>query len=54
VIKRIAVRYRLRVDPEADRSTIDRVHGFHASRCPVAKTIGACVEITTDLELVEA
>jgi hypothetical protein len=25
--------------------------GFHADRCPVARTIGGCVDITTSLEL---
>ena len=36
---------------EAKRATIDRVLGFHAERCPVARTIGGCVEISTSLEL---
>lgn len=54
MIKRIHVRYRLAVDAEADRATIDRVLGFHQERCPVARTIRGCVDLTTELELVEA
>jgi uncharacterized OsmC-like protein len=27
------------------------VLGFHAERCPVARTIGGCVAISTSLEL---
>jgi hypothetical protein len=32
-------------------ATIERVLGFHADRCPVARTIGSCVAISTSLEL---
>lgn len=53
MIKRISVRYRLSVDPEADRAAIDRVMGFHADRCPVARSIRDSIAITTDIELVE-
>ena len=31
--------------------SIERVLGFHADRCPVARTIGGCVAISTSLEL---
>jgi uncharacterized OsmC-like protein len=56
VVKRIHVTYHLAVDEavvadEAKRAAIDRVLGFHAERCPVARTIGGCVDITTSLEL---
>jgi uncharacterized OsmC-like protein len=56
VVKRIHVTYHWAVDEaviadEAQRATIDRVLGFHAERCPVARTIGGCVDITTSLEL---
>lgn len=50
-MRRIRVTYHLTVEPEADRATIERVHGFHRERCPVARTIGACVDITTELVL---
>jgi uncharacterized OsmC-like protein len=50
VIKRIHVRYRLRVD-DGDRETAERVHAVHARACPVYRTISGCVEITTELLL---
>jgi uncharacterized OsmC-like protein len=50
VIRRIHVRYQLQVDP-AKREVVERVHGFHADYCPVARTIGDCVMITTSLEM---
>ena len=53
VIKRIHVRYELRVSPDADRAAIDRAHDTHPPRCPVARTIGGCVDITTELHLIE-
>jgi uncharacterized OsmC-like protein len=52
VIRRVHVRYRLRADPEK-REAIDRVLEFHARKCPVARTIGDCVNISTELELIE-
>ncbi|MGH2682343.1 MAG: hypothetical protein ACRDIX_03830 [Actinomycetota bacterium] len=51
VIRRVHVLYRLRADPER-REAIDRVLGFHARKCPVARTIGDCVDISTELELI--
>lgn len=51
VIARITVTYHLAVDADADRAAIDRVMGFHQERCPVARTIGACVDITTQIRL---
>jgi uncharacterized OsmC-like protein len=50
VVRRIHVTYRLAAD-ERQRATIDRVLGLHASRCPVARTIGGCVAISTSLDL---
>jgi uncharacterized OsmC-like protein len=50
VVKRIHVTYRLAAD-EAQRATIERVLGLHADRCPVARTIGGCVAISTSLDL---
>jgi len=52
VIKRIHVTYHLKTAPE-NRETVERVHGFHADYCPVAKTIRGCVDITTSLEIEE-
>ena len=56
MVKRIHVTYHLAVDQavvddEKKRAAIDRVLGFHAERCPVARSIGGCVQITTGLEL---
>jgi hypothetical protein len=39
------------VADEKQRSAIDRALGSHADRCPVARTIGGCVAITTTLDL---
>ena len=51
VIRRIRVRYRLSGCPEDKREAAERAHGFHASRCPVARSIGGSIEITTQLEV---
>jgi uncharacterized OsmC-like protein len=50
VIKRIRVRYRLTGCPEDKREAAERAHSFHAGRCPVARSIGGSIEITTQLE----
>jgi uncharacterized OsmC-like protein len=55
VLRRIHVRYTLRVDSAmrpAMRGMIDRAHEHHASKCPVARSIGGSVDITTELDLV--
>ena len=52
VIKSIHVRYHLAGVPADKREAAERSHAFHASRCPVAKTIGGCIAITTELEFV--
>ena len=48
VIKRIHVRYHLKA-PADQHEIAERVHGFHADYCPVARSIGGCIEITTEL-----
>ena len=48
VIKRIRVTYHLKLQPE-QRETAEKVHGFHADYCPVARTMKGCVDITTEL-----
>ena len=50
VVRRIHVTYYLRVAPE-HRAIAERVHGFHANYCPVARTIRHCVDISTSLVL---
>jgi len=47
VIRRIHVLYRLKAD-EAERETIERVHGFHADRCPVYRTLKDSIDVTTE------
>ncbi len=51
VIRKITVRYRLRIPAEA-RAEAKRVHGFHARFCPVARSISPAIEVATTLELV--
>ena len=51
MIRRITVRYRLPV-PEERRAEAERVHGFHARACPVARSLEGAIEIRTELELV--
>ncbi len=48
LIKRIHVRYYLKLLRE-QREAAERAHGLHADRCPVARTLKGCVEITTEL-----
>jgi uncharacterized OsmC-like protein len=53
VIKRIRVHYQLTRCPAEKREAAERAHSFHASRCPVAKSISGSIEITTELEFAE-
>jgi len=53
VIKRIHVRYHLRLDPDTDREKVERAFSHHMPRCPVYRSIGAAVEMTTSLEVSE-
>ena len=50
VVRRIHVAYHLRLLPEK-REVAERVHGFHAGYCPLARSIRGCVDITTSLEM---
>ena len=50
VVRRIHVTYHLRIAPDK-REVATRVHGFHAEHCPLARSIGGCVAITTSLEV---
>jgi uncharacterized OsmC-like protein len=51
LVKRIHAHYKLRAAAE-HRETIERVHGFHQDRCPVARSIKGAIEVTTSYELV--
>lgn len=50
VIRRIHVTYHLKADEE-NRETVERVHGFHARKCPVYRSICDSIDITTEIEL---
>ncbi len=50
MIKRIHVRYELPI-PEARRKDAERVHGFHARFCPVARSLEGAIAISTELLL---
>jgi len=50
VIRRIHVTYHLKA-AEEHRETVERVHGVHADRCPVYRTLHRCVDITTQYVL---
>jgi organic hydroperoxide reductase OsmC/OhrA len=50
VIKRITVHYRLSV-PADRREEAERVHGFHARFCPVARSLEGGIDVRTELEL---
>ena len=52
VIRRIHVTYELADTEPEDRETVERVLGFHADYCPVARTLQGAVEITTSLSYV--
>lgn len=54
VVKRIHVRYRLRVQKdlfEEKKEAIDRAMTFHPDRCPVARSIKAAIALSTELEV---
>lgn len=54
ILRRVEVTYHLQVGADADRDTIERVHGFHAERCPVYRSIHPQIQVTTRLEVVDA
>lgn len=49
ILKRIRVRYTLAGCPQDKREAAERAHAFHASRCPVARSIEAAIPVTTQL-----
>ncbi len=50
VIRRIHVTYRLKAGEDV-RETVERVHGLHANRCPVYRTLKDSMDITTEYVL---
>jgi uncharacterized OsmC-like protein len=51
VIKRIHVTYKLRLEADADRDTVERAFRHHMPKCPVYRSIGGCIDVTTSLEV---
>ncbi len=49
MLKRIQVRYLLTVDATVDLAVVERVHAFHADKCPVARSIRDAITVTTEL-----
>lgn len=56
VVRRVHVKYRLLVDQldEDTREKVDRCMEFHPRKCPVARTLEGAVDVSTEIELVEA
>ncbi len=52
IVRKITVEYRLSGVSEDDKPTVERVLGFHADKCPVARSISPQIEIETTLEYV--
>ena len=52
VLRRIHVRLELRASPE-HHETAQRVHGIYASACPLYRSLGAAIAITSELVLVD-
>lgn len=51
VISRISVRYELHADV-SQRDVIERVNSLHARKCPLARTIAGCVDVSTEVDLI--
>lgn len=51
MIKRIRQTFRLSADGR-DRGTVERVLGFYADSCPVARSLKGAIDISSELELV--
>lgn len=44
--------YLLAVDAGVNLAVVERVHGFHAGRCPVARSIRDTIAVTTEFATV--
>ena len=49
VVRRIHVAYELTGVKEEQRETVERVLGFHADKCPVARSISPQISISTSV-----
>jgi uncharacterized OsmC-like protein len=54
VIKRIHVEYTLVLDPATDRDAVQRAFEHHMPHCPVYRSIGRAIDVTTSLQLTAA
>ncbi|MBW2488535.1 MAG: OsmC family protein [Deltaproteobacteria bacterium] len=52
VIRRIHVTYHLKLKPE-QQDTAQKVHGFHADFCPVARSIKGSIDVSTELQMTD-
>ncbi len=52
IVRKITVDYRLSGVTDDQKETVERVLGFHAEKCPVARSISPQIEIETRLEFV--
>ena len=50
VVKRIHVEYQLSGVESGQRETVERVLGFHADKCPIARSISPQIAITTSVD----
>ena len=53
VIKRIKQTFHITAD-EGDRQTVERVLGFYADNCPVARSVKGSIEISSEMEFTPA
>lgn len=53
MVKRIHVVYRIRGVTDDKREAAERAHRLHADFCPVARSIRAAIDITTELQFVD-
>ena len=54
VMKRITVRYRLRLEDEEKLAAVERAHEHHVRACGVARSVMPSLAIRTELEVVPA
>lgn len=53
-LKRIVVRYRLKVMPEVNLDSVERAHAVHHRGCAVSRSLEAAIDIRTELELIRS
>ncbi|MEV0847648.1 OsmC family protein [Streptomyces sp. NPDC049954] len=48
-VRAIHVAYTLTLDDDVDEAKVRRAHETHARYCPIARSIGGCIEITSEI-----